>query len=59
MTLKHLNRWIWEQPGWPDFTWDSASVAPATAQRDLAELAALGCLALVGAGRAARYELPA
>jgi Fic family protein len=33
--------------------------SPATAQRDLAELVAFGCLALVGAGRAARYELPA
>jgi Fic family protein len=34
-------------------------ISPATAQRDLAELAALKCLALVGAGRGARYELPA
>jgi Fic family protein len=33
--------------------------SPATAQRDLAELVALSCFALVGAGRAARYELPA
>jgi Fic family protein len=33
--------------------------SPATAQRDLAELVALKCLALVGAGRAARYELAA
>ncbi len=32
--------------------------SPATAQRDLAELVALECLALVGAGRAVRYELP-
>ena len=29
-----------------------------TAQRDLAELAALGCLVPAGAGRSARYELP-
>jgi Fic family protein len=29
----------------------------ATAQRDLAELVVLKCLALVGAGRAARYQL--
>ena len=34
------------------------SSAP-TAQRDLAELAALGCLVPAGAGRSARYELPA
>jgi Fic family protein len=32
--------------------------SPATAQRDLAELVALGCLRLVGAGRSARYEVP-
>jgi Fic family protein len=31
--------------------------SPATAQRDLAELVERGCLALVGAGRSARYEL--
>lgn len=33
--------------------------SPATAQRDLAELVALGCLVPAGAGRSARYELPA
>jgi Fic family protein len=31
--------------------------SPATAQRDLAELVALRCLTLVGAGRTARYEI--
>ena len=31
--------------------------SPATAQRDLAKLVALRCLALVGAGRSARYEI--
>lgn len=31
--------------------------SPATAQRDLSELVALGCLVLAGAGRSARYEL--
>jgi Fic family protein len=33
--------------------------SPATAQRDLAELVALHCLVLAGAGRSVRYELPA
>jgi Fic family protein len=33
--------------------------SPATAQRDLAELVTFRCLSLVGAGRSARYELPA
>ncbi len=34
MTSKHLNRWIWEQPGWPDFKWDSAPLAlPLSAAR--------------------------
>src|ERR1700688_1456578 len=34
MTSKHLNRWIWEHPRWPDFTWDSASLAlPLSAAR--------------------------
>jgi Fic family protein len=32
--------------------------SPATAQRDLAELVALNCLLLTGAGRSARYDLP-
>jgi Fic family protein len=32
-------------------------VSPATAQRDLAELAELGILQTQGAGRSARYEL--
>lgn len=32
--------------------------SPATAQRDLAELVALGSFVLTGAGRSARYELP-
>jgi Fic family protein len=31
--------------------------SPATAQRDLADLVARGCLAPVGSGRSARYEL--
>jgi Fic family protein len=33
--------------------------SPATAQRDLAELVETGSLVLIGAGRSARYELPA
>ena len=33
-------------------------VSPATAQRDLAELAARGVLKAQGAGRSVRYELP-
>src|SRR5258708_31954881 len=34
MTSKPLNRWIWEHPNWPDFTWDSASLAlPLSAAR--------------------------
>jgi Fic family protein len=34
MTSKHLNRWIWEHPGWPDFTWNSVSLAlPLSAAR--------------------------
>jgi Fic family protein len=32
--------------------------SPATAQRDLADLVAKGCLAATGAGRSVRYELP-
>ncbi len=32
--------------------------SPATAQRDLAQLVANGCLTLTGAGRSARYVLP-
>lgn len=32
--------------------------SPATAQRDLSDLVAKGCLVLKGAGRSARYELP-
>jgi Fic family protein len=32
--------------------------SPATAQRDLAQLVALGCLSIDGAGRSAHYRLP-
>jgi Fic family protein len=34
MNTKHPNPWIWELPGWPDFTWDSAALtAPLSAAR--------------------------
>jgi hypothetical protein len=48
MRAKHLKSWIWERP-------DRSSAA--TAQRDLADLVANGCLAPIGSGRGARYEL--
>jgi Fic family protein len=34
MAAKHLNRWIWQQPAWPEFTWDTAALsAPLAAAR--------------------------
>lgn len=46
MTSKHLNRWIWEQPGWPDFTWDAARLAVplAAARRAQGEVAGVAQL---------------
>jgi Fic family protein len=34
MASKHLNQWIWQQPAWPEFEWDSALLsAPLSAAR--------------------------
>src|SRR5258708_12279476 len=42
MTSKHLNRWIWEHPSWPDFIWDSASLALPLSAARLAQTQVLG-----------------
>ncbi|HEY4968368.1 MAG TPA: Fic family protein [Steroidobacteraceae bacterium] len=42
MTSLHLNRWIWERPGWPVFTWDSASLALPLAAARLAQTEVAG-----------------
>src|SRR5258706_5518353 len=42
MTSKHLDRWIWELPGWPEFAWDSASLALPLSAARLAQTEAAG-----------------
>src|SRR5258707_4170432 len=42
MTPKLLNRWIWEHLGWPDFIWDSASLALPLSAARLAQTQVLG-----------------
>lgn len=46
MAPKHLKRWIWEQPGWPNFTWDAARLAAplAAARRAQGEVAGVAQL---------------
>jgi Fic family protein len=42
MTAKHLNRWIWERSDWPNFTWDSVSLALPLSAARLAQTEATG-----------------
>lgn len=46
MATKHLKRWIWQQPAWPEFTWDRAALsAPlAMARRAQGEVAGVARL---------------
>lgn len=46
MAPKHLKRWIWEQSGWPNFTWDAARLAAplAAARRAQGEVAGVAQL---------------
>ncbi len=46
MAAKHLNRWIWQQKGWPAFTWDTAllSAPLAIARRTQGEVAGVAKL---------------
>ena len=46
MTVKHLTRWIWQRPEWPDFTWNSERLAQplSAARRAQGELAGMARL---------------
>ena len=46
MKSKHLTTWIWEQPDWPKFTWNSAALAAplAAARRVQGEVAGMAKL---------------
>lgn len=59
MVPKHLKRWIWEQPGWPNFTWDAARLAAplAAARRAQGEVAGVAQLLDPDAGLNAQLEV--
>jgi Fic family protein len=59
MTIKHLNRWIWEQPDWPQFTWDSAALAAplSAARRAQGEVAGAALLLDPGMDSSAQLEV--
>jgi Fic family protein len=46
MAAKHLARWIWQRPEWPDFTWNSERLAQSlsAARRAQGELAGMARL---------------
>jgi len=46
MRSKHLETWIWQRPGWPRFTWNSAAIAAplAAARRAQGEIAGMAKL---------------
>jgi Fic family protein len=46
MAAKHLNQWIWQQPAWPVFQWDSAllSASLSAARRAQGEVAGVAKL---------------
>lgn len=46
MAAKHLTRWIWQRPDWPEFRWDSAWLAQslAAARRAQGELTGMARL---------------
>lgn len=46
MAAKHLTRWIWQRPEWPDFTWNSERLAQplSAARRTQGELAGMARL---------------
>jgi Fic family protein len=48
MTAKHLNRWTWERPDWPQFSWDSAVLAAPLSAARLAQGNVAGAAALLG-----------
>src|ERR1700716_662415 len=58
MNTKHLDPWVWELPGWPDFTWDSAALsAPlAAARRAQGEVTGAGRLLDAGLDLSAQLE---
>jgi Fic family protein len=46
MASKRLKQWLWENPGWPDFTWDAAALSTplAAARRAQGEVAGMAKL---------------
>lgn len=59
MARKHLHKWIWQDPDWPNFTWDAARLsAPlAAARRAQGEVAGMAKLLDADADLAAQLEV--
>lgn len=59
MASKRLKRWIWENPKWPDFTWDAAALSPAlvAARRAQGEVAGMAKLLDAKADLQAQLEV--
>ncbi len=59
MATKHLDKWIWQDAAWPNFTWDAARLsAPlATARRAQGEVAGMAKLLDADADLAAQLEV--
>jgi len=59
MASKRLKRWIWENPAWPRFTWDTAALSPAlaAARRVQGEVAGMAKLLDANADLQAQLEV--
>jgi Fic family protein len=59
MTAKHPKPWIWQQPGWPEFTWDTAVLATpiGAARRAQGELAGIAQFLDASMNQAAQLEV--
>lgn len=52
-------RWIWQQPGWPAFTWQAAALAPLLRECTQAQGRLLGMAGAIDPGTGAQGELDA
>jgi Fic family protein len=58
MVTKHLDRWIWQLPGWPEFTWDVAALTTplGAARRAQGELSGVAQFLDASMSQAAQLE---
>jgi Fic family protein len=59
MAIKRLKQWIWENPGWPEFTWDAGALSNslAAARRAQGEVAGMAKLLDANADLQAQLEV--